>query len=118
MKEILNELRGKDYDAYFFYAGDEDGKVMIQSSTYKETGTKIGGNEIGDCYHIVLFRMDEEGKTFRDINVGDWVCFRPSDGFPVTLNPAGKAMSNDSVACRIVSDLHIRMRVSSPDTVY
>ena len=62
--------------------------------------------------------MDEDGKTFRDIAVGDWVCFRPSDGFPVTLNPAGKALSNDSVACRIVSDLHIRMRVSSPDTIY
>ena len=78
MKEILNELRGKDYDAYFFYAGDEDGKVMIQSSTYKETGTKIGGNEIGDCYHIVLFRMDEEGKT-KDLEKFEAILASPAD---------------------------------------
>jgi len=61
---------------------------------------------------------DDEGHKFRDISVGDWVVFRPSDGWPVTLNSSANIASKDAVACRVVNDIHIRMRVSSPDAIY
>lgn len=61
---------------------------------------------------------DEENKKFRDIDVGDFVVFRPSDGFPVQLNSATALSSRDAVPCRIVTDIHIRMRVASPDAIY
>ena len=61
---------------------------------------------------------DEDGNKFRDISEGDWVVFRPSDGWPVTLNAANSFASKDAISCRVVNDIHIRMRVSSPDTIY
>ena len=62
--------------------------------------------------------VDEDGNKFRDINVGDWVVFRPSDGWPVTLNAANSVISKDAIPCRVVNDIHIRLRVSSPDSIY
>jgi co-chaperonin GroES (HSP10) len=61
--------------------------------------------------------LDENGEKFRDISVGDWVIFRPSDGWPVTLRAVNSVSSKDAVACRVVNDLHIKMRVSSPDAI-
>lgn len=62
--------------------------------------------------------VDDEGNKFRDINEGDWVVFRPSDGWPVTINSSANIASKDAVSCRVVNDIHIRMRVSSPDAIY
>ena len=61
---------------------------------------------------------DEDGNKFRDLKEGDWVVFRPSDGWPVTLNAANSVASKDAISCRVVNDIHIRMRVSSPDAIY
>ena len=62
--------------------------------------------------------IDDEGNKFRDINVGDWGAFRASDGFPITLNTGGGITSKDAVLCRIITDINIRMTVSSPDLVF
>ena len=63
--------------------------------------------------------LNDEGEKFRDIKEGDWVVFRPTDGWRVTLNTLqGTYSKDDTVDCRIVSDLSIRSRVSDPDLVY
>jgi co-chaperonin GroES (HSP10) len=62
--------------------------------------------------------LDDAGHKFRDINVGDWVAFRASDGFPVTLNTSTSAATKDAVLCRIITDINIRLTVSSPDLVF
>ena len=63
--------------------------------------------------------LDEEGNKFRDINVGDWIVFRPSDGWQITLNTLQKSISREDVVdCRIVGDANVRMRVSDPDYIY
>ena len=63
---------------------------------------------------------DEDGNKFRDIDVGDFVVFRPSDGWQVTLNSAKEGLTSKeaAVACRVVTDINIRMRVASPDSIY
>ena len=61
---------------------------------------------------------DEGGNKFRDIAVGDWIALRPSDGFSIQLMPEGAVSSLEAVKCRIVTDIHIRCRVSHPDLVY
>ena len=55
--------------------------------------------------------VDESGKWFKNmkIKVGDWVVFRPSDGWSVSIN--GKS-------CRILDDVAIRGRVQSPDIIW
>jgi len=62
--------------------------------------------------------LDDDGNKFRDINVGDWGAFRASDGFPITLNTGGGVTSKDAVLCRIITDINIRLTVSSPDLVF
>lgn len=76
----------------------------------------------GKCFLVgklgpLAFR-DENGEKFRDIKEGDWVCARASDGLALTLNPTNSVSSSDAVPCRITQDIHIRLRVSSPDIIY
>jgi len=55
--------------------------------------------------------VDENGKWFSDLNLklGDWIVFRPSDGWNVTVN---------GVLCRMFDDTAIRARIPHPDSVY
>ena len=55
--------------------------------------------------------VDEGGKWFSNLNlkVGDWIVFRPSDGWNVTVN---------GVLCRMFDDTAIRARIPHPDSVY
>jgi len=55
--------------------------------------------------------VDETGKWFKNmkIKVGDWVVFRPSDGWAIDIN---------SKRCRILDDVAVRGRVKSPDIVW
>jgi co-chaperonin GroES (HSP10) len=66
--------------------------------------------------------VDDDNVTFRDedrCDVGDWVFFRPSDGWRATLNTMRGALSKDNlVNLRIVKDTAIRGRVSHPDFIY
>ena len=58
--------------------------------------------------------FESEGKWFNPppaeaFSEGDWVFFRPSDGWALTIN---------GVLCRILDDTHIRGRVKRPDLVF
>jgi len=44
-----------------------------------------------------------------EVNVGDWVVFRPSDGWGLLVN---------GVMCRLLDDRVIRGRNPTPDTIY
>ena len=56
---------------------------------------------------------DSSGKWFkgisRKVNIGDWIIFRPSDGWPIMVN---KTM------CRMLDDVNVRGRVTHPDDIY
>ena len=56
---------------------------------------------------------DPTGKWFggikKKIAVGDWVIFRPSEGWPITVN---------KTLCRMLDDTNVRGRVPHPDSVY
>lgn len=54
---------------------------------------------------------DAEGKWFRDLTIetNDWLVFRPSDGWSITVN---------GVLCRMIDDADIRGRVQHPDGVW
>jgi len=55
--------------------------------------------------------VDDDGKWFSglDIKEGDWIVFRPSDGWNVTVN---------GTLCRMLDDMSIRGRISHPDQVW
>ena len=54
---------------------------------------------------------DEKGEWFKgiEINEGDWIVFRPSDGWNITVN---------GVLCRMIDDMNIKGRIDSPDRVW
>ena len=54
-----------------------------------------------------------------DIAVGDWVVFKPSDGWTVTVNTKSQNPDYKSgVICRMLDDIAIRGRVDSPDRIW
>lgn len=55
--------------------------------------------------------VDDENNKFHGQNVqpGDWVFYRVSDGFPLMLN---------GTLCRLLEEVHVRGKISSPDVVY
>lgn len=54
---------------------------------------------------------DKDGEWFggRTFKVGEWLVFRPSDGWNVSVN---------GVACKILSDTQVKGIVDSPDRVW
>jgi co-chaperonin GroES (HSP10) len=53
------------------------------------------------------------------IELHEWVFFRPSDGWSLTLTNHVNPFSKDAgVSCRIIDDIHIRGRISAPDFVW
>lgn len=57
MKEFLHILKGKDFDGLNFYR-NEDGDHEVSGFEYKKAGEKIGGTEMGDLYHIIIFQEE------------------------------------------------------------
>ncbi len=55
--------------------------------------------------------VDATGTWFNGVNldIGDWIIFRPSDGWNITVN---------GVLCRIMEDTVIRGKVSDPNVIY
>lgn len=54
---------------------------------------------------------DNTGEWFNgvEINEGDWIVFRPSDGWSVTVN---------GQLCRMIDDVNVRGRIDQPDRVW
>jgi len=51
------------FDGFWFLPNDEEG-LSLSFFTFKNEyggGTPIGGNQIGDNYHLAFFRENEEG---------------------------------------------------------
>ncbi|UOF80290.1 co-chaperonin groeS [Caudoviricetes sp.] len=55
--------------------------------------------------------FEQDGNWFSNLNFNenDWLVFRPSDGWSITVN---------GVLCRIFDDINIRGRVPHPDAVW
>lgn len=55
--------------------------------------------------------VDDDINKFYGQNVepGDWVAFRVSDGFPIMVN---------GHYCRLLEEVHIKAKISSPDVVF
>jgi co-chaperonin GroES (HSP10) len=55
--------------------------------------------------------VDDTNSWFAgvDVNVDDWIFFRPSDGWSVTIN---------DVLCRILEDTTVRGRIQHPDNIW
>lgn len=67
--------------------------------------------------------VDDDNYAFSEkerFKVGDWVGLKPSDGQLITLNSMRGSVNSkdDTVLCRIVKDISIRLRISEPDRIW
>lgn len=71
-------MKSSEYDGFYFLPNDDyQESLRFSFFTLKDSikGTPVGGNEIGDMYHIVMFKTDDDGfpvfdETF-DAILGD-----------------------------------------------
>lgn len=71
MLEMLKPLKESKLDFLYFLAGDTEDQIHIMGSEYSNPDEKVGGNTLGDLYHIVLFRSNEKNPDEYD-NVDDF----------------------------------------------
>lgn len=55
--------------------------------------------------------VDDERVQFHGFkaSVGDWIVFKPADGWPVSIN---------QTPCRVISDYLVKVKVPHPDVAY
>lgn len=54
---------------------------------------------------------DNSGEWFKGVSIdeNDWIIFRPSDGWSITVN---------GVLCRLIEDVNVKGRVKHPDQIW
>lgn len=120
VKDVLPKIRifGSDCLVAIYRRPEKTKSGLILSDTTRDEDRWQGKSglllKMGPTAYL-----NEEGEKFRDIELYSWVVFRPSDGWPVTLNTMKTALSRDNtVECRIITDINLRMDVDHPDYIY
>ena len=79
-KEILDEIGNVKYDFITFLSGEKKDSIAIMASDYNEAGESVGGNAMGEMYHIMLFRdhpTDEE--KYDQVDCFEAILVEPSE---------------------------------------
>jgi hypothetical protein len=59
----------KDYDGFYILPADEDDGLKMAYFDFKddfEKGEKLGGNALGDMYHVIFFKVGEDSLPILD----------------------------------------------------
>jgi hypothetical protein len=64
MLEILKDFKKNDFDMLMFTPNlKKEDTIDVETVQYIDRGEKIDYSTMGDAYHIVLFREDEDGDV-------------------------------------------------------
>lgn len=63
MLESLKKLSEENFDTLLFLPTEEENQIQVQGSMYINPGVKLNGSQLGDCYHIILFKENDEGNV-------------------------------------------------------
>jgi hypothetical protein len=77
MLEALKQFKHETFDALYFIPADDDDTLKVELNTYKDPGKDVGGNEIGKCYHIVLWQHDEDDGSVKELDTFDAILADP-----------------------------------------
>ena len=75
MLEYLKQFDG-DHDVLFFIPHDEENKIHLEAKSFVEKGEKLNGSEMGDCYQIILFKIEEDG-TPKNLELFEAILVKP-----------------------------------------
>lgn len=91
---------------------------IILTQNYRDEDNYQG--KVGLILKIGPKAFDETAVEWFDgkkLAVGDWVVFRPSDGWACTITGAGSKEGKGKL-CRIINDTLIKARIPHPDMVW
>lgn len=60
MLDYLKPLSEQKFDCLMFVPGEKENSLHIEGSDYKDPGEKLDTHEIGDTYHIILYKENDE----------------------------------------------------------
>lgn len=61
MLENLKHLKNQSFDVLTFFENEEEeSQVKVELNSYTNPGEKVGGNQVGELYDIILFQDHEE----------------------------------------------------------
>jgi len=85
MFEFFKDM-SNDYDIMFFLPHEElQSNVEVHLKKFADPGEPVGGSDIGSEWHVVLFKIDEEGLA-EDIDTFDAIFSDPKE-YVSTLIP-------------------------------
>ena len=61
MLDFLTDFKNNNFDVMYFLSGKQKDSVDVTQRTYNIMEESIDSTSLGNCYHIVLFREDEDG---------------------------------------------------------
>lgn len=88
MLDFLKPLKNDKFDFLTFLDGDKENSIQILGQDYANPGEKIGGSDMGDAYHIVLFRCHETQDKYVDFDHFDAILPDPLE-YISNLIPSG-----------------------------
>lgn len=77
MKNYLKKLENEDFDMIQFLPTEEDSELNILTSKYKDPGTKLDNTVMGDCYHVILFKLNEDSDAVEHLDRYDGILTAP-----------------------------------------
>ena len=113
--EEIGDIRGLDiYQNQILcavYVRPEKTKSGLYLTDANRDEDKIQG-KVGLLVKLGPIAFDDtSGQWFQgvDVDLNDWIVFRPSDGWSVTVN---------GVLCRMIEDVNVRGKIPHPDMVW
>lgn len=61
MLDFLTGFKNNQFDVMYFLSGKKKDSVDVTQRLYHEPEESIGSTKLGNCYHVILFREDEDG---------------------------------------------------------
>ena len=87
MLDYLKPLKKESYDCLMFIPGEKPDSLHIEGSKYRESGEKLDGSAMGDCYHILLYK-DNEIKGVHNLDLFEGILMDPLE-YASRLIPQG-----------------------------
>jgi hypothetical protein len=82
-------MKDEPFDFLSFLAGEKKDSIHIQGTEYLNPGEKLGGSQLGDTYHVVLFKDHKTDKDkYADLDTFEAILCDPFE-YISGLIPAG-----------------------------
>ena len=78
MLEYLKDV-GEEFDALFFLPMEDEESINIITNRYKEPGDEVKGSELGNWWHILLFKCNEESGAVEHLDTFDAIFSDPRE---------------------------------------